>query len=138
MIRGINVGGSKRVSMGDLRALFEALGAEDVRTYVQSGNVVFRSAGKSPATLAKAIEDQVGEVLDLDVRVVVRTGKELAEIVGKNPFLEDGKDPATLHVTFLEKKPSAIRTRDLPAAGGRPDEFRLAGREVYLRCPNGY
>ena len=92
MIRGINVGGSKRVSMGDLRALFEALGAEDVRTYVQSGNVVFRSAGKSPATLAKAIEDQVGEVLDLDVRVVVRTGKELAEIVGKNPFLEDGKD----------------------------------------------
>ena len=138
MIRGINVGGSKRVSMGDLKALFEALGGEDVQTYVQSGNVVFSSGSKSPTRLEKTIQDQIGGDLGLSVRVVVRSKDALSRIVDKNPFLAAKRDPAVLHVTFLANKPSAARVRDLDAGAGDPDEFRIEGQEVYLHCPNGY
>jgi uncharacterized protein (DUF1697 family) len=138
MLRGVNVAGSKRVAMGALKELFEALGAQDVQTYVQSGNVVFKSGSKSPAKLEKTIEDRIGDELGLSVRVVVRSKHELRRIVAKNPFLAAKKDPATLHVTFLADKPSAARVRDIDTGAGGPDEFRIEGQEVYLHCPNGY
>src|SRR5438552_2653027 len=138
MLRGINLGPTNRISMGDLKALFEGVGAEDVQTYVQSGNVVFRTGMKSPATLENTIQGRIDAELGLSVRVVVRSRDDLRRIVEKNPFLAERKDPATLHVTFLADKPSAARLRDVDPRVGEPDEFRVEGREVYLCCPNGY
>jgi uncharacterized protein (DUF1697 family) len=138
MLRGINVGGRTRVSMGDLKALFEALGAEDVQTYVQSGNVVFTSTVKKASELEHLIQDRISKDLGLDVRLLVRTKQELKRVVDRNPFLKEKRDPKALHVTFLATKPAADRVRGLNTDAGAPDEFRIAGREVYLHCPNGY
>jgi uncharacterized protein (DUF1697 family) len=132
LLRGINLGSRNRVAMQDLRALVEELGGEDVRTYLQSGNVVF--GGR--ALTAEAIAEAIHESLGVDVHVLVRSGAELGKVVRGNPFPK--ADPATLHVTFLAEAPDEARVKDLGERTFEPDEFEVAGREVYLRCPNGY
>ncbi len=137
LLRGINLGARNKVSMSDLRALFESLGAEDVETYVQSGNVVFRS-GDDPATLTDAIQKRISSDLGLSVSVLVRTRQELAKAFAANPFANDNREPTNLHVTFLAAKPEPGRVRKLDAKRAEPDEFRVVGQEIYLHCPNGY
>jgi uncharacterized protein (DUF1697 family) len=134
LLRAVNVGG-RQLPMKPLAALFASLGAEDVRTYVQSGNVVFAGGGRGLArdALERAIEAELG----LTVTVLLRTRRELAAVVDANPFLASGADPAALHVTFLAERPEAARVRELPRESG-PDELRVHGREVYVHCPNGY
>ena len=136
LLRGINLGSRNKVAMADLRALFEAIGAEDVTTYVQSGNVVFRSSAGAK-TLAPAIEKRIRRDLGLDVTVVLRTAAQLARVVDGNPFGTSGADSA-LHVTFLAAKPARAGVGALDPERSPPDEFRLSGQEVYLHCPNGY
>jgi uncharacterized protein (DUF1697 family) len=137
LLRGINLGARNKVSMQDLRALFADLGAEDVATYVQSGNVVFRSAD-SPGKLTDAIEKRIRRDLSLDVTVLVRTQRQLAKLVAANPFADDVSDLTKLHVTFLADKPDQARVRKLDPTLSEPDELCVIGQEVYLHCPNGY
>jgi uncharacterized protein (DUF1697 family) len=137
LLRGINLGTKKRISMPDLRALLESLGAEDVTTYVQSGNVVFKSAEGS-GKLTGGIERRIRRDLGLTVKVLLRTKPQLAKVVAGNPFAERVKDPTKLHVTFLAQTPNRSRVRRLDPNHGAPDEFRVVGREVFLHCPQGY
>ena len=127
LLRGINVGGRAKVAMADLRAVFESLGFDDVRTYIQSGNVVF---GSSKTVDAAAVEKRIAAEMGVEPTVLLRTAKEMATVAEGNPFADtDG-----LHVTFLAAKPKG--TVEVPE--GQPDELAVVGREVYLRCPNGY
>jgi uncharacterized protein (DUF1697 family) len=135
LLRAVNVGGRK-LAMPDLRRIVSELGAEDVVTYVQSGNVAF-SSGERAGALAPALEEAIRAATGLDVRVLLRTRKELERALTANPLL-DGRDQSKLHVTFLEHKPAAARVRALGTDAFEPDEFRVVGREVYLHCPNGY
>jgi len=137
LLRGVNLGSRNKVSMADLRELFVAVGAEDVATYVQSGNVIFKSRDRAPK-LIEAIEKEIRRRLGLDVAVLVRTRAELAKVLAGNPFAKGGNEPATLHVTFLAETPDRARVGKLDPERGGDDEFRVAGREVYLHCPNGY
>jgi uncharacterized protein (DUF1697 family) len=137
LLRGINVGGKKKVSMGDLRALFDELEAEDVRTHLQSGNVVFKSVLRD-TELIDRVEKAIARELGLKVTVVVRTKAQLAKVVANNPFAEKVKEQAKLHVAFLAAAPARDSVRGLDPTYGAPDEFRLAGREIYLYYPNGY
>jgi uncharacterized protein (DUF1697 family) len=137
LLRGINVGGRTRVAMADLRRLFTALGHTEVTSYLQSGNVLFESAVEA-ARLAGDIEQRIAQDLGLSVTVLVRTGADLERIVANNPFLGRNVDPTKLHLTFLAEAPESARVARLEAPGGEPDEFFLAGREIYLHCPNGY
>ena len=136
LLRGINLGARNKVSMAELRELVEGLGADDVTTYVQSGNVVFRS-GTPTATLAGDLEAAIRRRLGLDVRVLLRTKSDLGKTVSGNPFA-DAADASKLHVTFLAATPVRARVRKLDPSLSPPDEFRVAGRQVYLHCPNGY
>lgn len=136
MLRGINVSGHRKVSMKELLAVCADLGYRDAESYVQSGNLVFdpgKASAKTVATeLEKAIESAFGYP---DVDVLLRTGDELSALVKENPYLADGADPKTLHVTVLKTKP----TKELSDDGNwSPDGFVVAGREVYVSCPNGY
>ena len=133
LLRGVNLGARNKVSMADLRTMIESLGAEDVQTYVQSGNVVFKSRVRSAATLAGDIERRISRELGLEIRVVLRTDKQLAKIVAGNPFAATQSEGTKLHVTFLAEAPKASLTRAL-----EPDEFQIKGREVYLHTPKGY
>jgi uncharacterized protein (DUF1697 family) len=138
LLRGVNLGARNKVSMADLRTLIESLGAEDVQTYVQSGNVVFKSRVRSAAKLAGDIEQRISGKLGLEIRVVLRTDKQLAKIVAGNPFAASQSEGTKLHVTFLAEAPKASRTRALEPEAFEPDEFQVKGREVYLHTPKGY
>jgi uncharacterized protein (DUF1697 family) len=136
LLRGINVGGHAKVPMKDLQAMFTAAGAAQVKTYLQSGNVVFKANAGDPLEFAETIEDRITEVFGLNVAVVIRTGREMRKVVTANPFVKEGRDPKALHVMFLGDQPDAGRLRELAAPPG-PDEFRVADRDLYLLCPNG-
>jgi uncharacterized protein (DUF1697 family) len=137
LLRGINLGRSKRIAMADLRALVEGLGYADVRTHLQSGNVLLTTSA-SPARAAKAIEGALDAELGVDVRVLVRTDDELASVVDRNPLGDVATDPARLLVTFLSGRPDPKRLRALDPADFEPDVFRAGAREIYVWCPNGY
>ena len=138
MLRGINVGGHQKVSMAALRTLVTDLGHSEVATYIQSGNVVFKSRAGDSTRVARAIEARIKRDLGMSVTVVVRTGAELARVAAANPFLKAGKDAATLYVIFLASAPDAALVKKLDPRAFKPDEFRLIRQEIYAHYPKGY
>jgi uncharacterized protein (DUF1697 family) len=139
MLRGINVGGQKKIHMDTLRRVFETLGYTKVRTYVQSGNVVFDSAGCAVSELGKRIEEQIEKTCGFNVPVFIRQADELKDMLQSNPYLKnDNVSRAALHVTFLYQPPSINDWRNLSAPIDIADEFSLGKSVIYLYCPNGY
>jgi uncharacterized protein (DUF1697 family) len=138
LMRGINVGGGRRITMNDLRNLISDLGHSDVLSYVQSGNIVFKADEPDPAVLSAAIEERIATELGLDVAVLIRTSKELTSITKRNPFTEREENPKALHVTFLEDAPTKSVVANLPDRTGGTDELKIIGREVFLWLPKGY
>ena len=139
MLRGINVSGQKIIRMVELASLYESLGFMNVRTYVQSGNVVFDTAPTDGAKLSTLIASAIKKKFGYVVVVVVRTRDELSHIIQRNPFLKDPKiDRSKLHVTFLSELPQPAILKQLQPIKGETDEFKVIGQEVYLHCPNGY
>lgn len=136
LLRGINLGARNKVPMKELRALFEDLGHEDVKTYLQSGNVIFK-AGPGAATAGEGIERALVDTFGFDVSVMLRTRKEMAAIAAANPFPTEGVAPTSLHVLFLARRPAAAAVRALDPDRSPPDEFAVKGREIYLSYPNG-
>jgi len=134
--RGINVGGKHMVPMTELRALFEDAGATEVRSYLQSGNVVFRTA-TSAARMASAVEAALERRFRFSAPIVVRTRVELAAVLANNPYLRPDSEPAKLHVLFLSDTPAARAVAALDPKRSPPDEFSVRGREIYLSLPNG-
>lgn len=138
LLRGINVGGAKKVPMAQLRALCEQqLGWSDVKTYVQSGNVVFSAPEDSePRALADALEAAIGAEFGFDSLVTVRTRDELAAIVEANPLGASVAEGKFFHVTFLSDAPDPdLLTRAAPNPA--PEAYALIGRELYLATPDG-
>jgi uncharacterized protein (DUF1697 family) len=129
LLRGVNVGGNKRVEMARLRALLEELGCRDVRTYLNSGNAVFSGPRRSEQQLEAAIVKTFG----FEVPVVLRTRDELADIVQANPLREIATDPAKHLVVFC----AAEASTELDPADFAPETFEVRGREVYLWAPGG-
>jgi len=140
ILRGINVSGQKKILMKDLKLLYENLQLTDVKTYIQSGNVVFNmSEAYNETTLCKKIETAIFEKYAFEVPVIIRTKEEIQEIINSNPFLnEDSINPEKLHVTFLSKKPLTINLNSIEPLNYLPDRFRMAGREIFLHCPVNY
>lgn len=137
LLRGINVGGHKKILMAELRAVYTALGLDPVRTYIQSGNVVFGGGKGSAATLARTLEKAIKDAFGFDVPVVIRTAADMERVVAGNPFLAEGADPSTIHVTFLGSAPSASSAAAMASYTVGPDELRVIGLEAYLHCPEG-
>ncbi|MBV9292295.1 MAG: DUF1697 domain-containing protein [Frankiales bacterium] len=130
LLRAVNVGGRK-LPMADLRNILTDLGATAVRTYVQSGNVVFDSPAVTADKLAGALTRHCG----FEVRVLLRSAADLRRVVAKPPL--DGPETAW-HVTFLAATPAAAAVRALDPSAYGEDTFRVVGKEVYLRTPGGY
>lgn len=138
LLRGINVGGKNRVPMKELRLVVEDMGHEDVRTYLQSGNVVFESRSRASKKLATEVEDAISETFGLEISVIMRTQGELKRVASGNPFPTEGVNPTSLHVMFLAEPASAKAARSLDPDRSPPDEFEVKGREVYMWFPKGY
>ncbi|MFC3750103.1 DUF1697 domain-containing protein [Paenibacillus sp. GCM10012306] len=132
LLRGINVGGNKIIKMQDLKAMFQSLGYENVRTYIQSGNVVFESSETSYSAVGKDIEQQIETVFGFEVSVIIRTQEELERVIADNPFdLSEPEDFKRLYVSFLAAEPSAEALEKLLPYGDGPDKIRFVGREMY-------
>jgi len=139
ILRGINVSGQKKIQMTDLKALYEALKFKDVTTYIQSGNVIFKSKSASDQKLAKKIEDAIYERYSFAVPVIIRTVEEMEHSISVNPFLKQSKtDIEKLHITFLAKVPPQGNLESIRDIDYSPDKFIIIEKEVYLYCPNGY
>jgi len=137
LLRGINVGGKHILPMNSLVELFTEARCVNVRSYIQSGNVVFTAppkvANNLPHLLGKKIEERFG----FSAPIILRTRDEMAKVARSNPFLRAGLPENTLHVYFLADKPNTAAVKGLDPNRSPGDRFHVSGREIYLHLPNG-
>lgn len=137
LLRGVNIGGHNRVAMADLRELLKRVGLEDARSLLQSGNLVFRSKGRTVAQLERLLETETKKSLSLEVDFFVRTAEEWDGLVAGNPFREEAsQDPGHLVVLFMKRAPEAQKVDALRAAITGPEILRARGRETYVVYPD--
>jgi uncharacterized protein (DUF1697 family) len=137
LLRGVNVGGNKMLKMDALKALFGTIGLRDAKTYLQSGNVVFRSDETDRAVLMRRIEDGIRKKSGLEVKIILRTADELRKVIAANPLPPEDHNPAALLVAFLggpiTKDAKALLTSlKIPS-----EELHFGKQELYLYFPEG-
>jgi uncharacterized protein (DUF1697 family) len=137
LLRGVNVGGAKRVPMADLRKIVEALGYTDVRTLLNSGNVVFTVPPGASSDAAMRIEKAIERRLGVSTRVTVLMGKEVAAAVRKNPLGSVAHDPARLLVLAFPDPKAMARLKPLAKESWEPEILALGSRVAYLWCAGG-
>jgi uncharacterized protein (DUF1697 family) len=140
ILRGINVSGQKLIRMTDLEKLYEGLGFSDIITYIQSGNVIFRTGIiYSARELSAIIEEVIQQKYGFNVPVIIRTLEEMKAIIESNPFQKgSGNIPEKLYITFLDEKPQFTNIEKINHFDYLPDKFIIIEREVYLDCAGGY
>ncbi|WP_345663816.1 DUF1697 domain-containing protein [Streptomyces venetus] len=137
LLRGINVGGSRKVPMADLRALLSGLGHEDVATHLQSGQAVFSSGHGDEESLAAEIAQAVEQHFGFGVDVIVRDHAYLKAVADACPFPAADLEPRQLHVTYFSAPVGPERFAEIDPAAYLPEEFRLGDRALYLYAPDG-
>ena len=138
LLRGVNVGGHNKIKMDALCALCESLGLRDPQTYVQSGNIIFRTTDRNLAPLTRRIESAIERKFAFRPAVIARTTSELRGVIRRNPFAaRRGLDPARLIVTFLPGAPGPEVRASLGRIKPDPEELRIGARELYIYFPNG-
>ena len=135
LLRGINVGGKGKLPMKELSAIFAAAGATNIRTYIQSGNVVFESSLPDP--LIAQVTTEIVRIYGYPGRIVLRSAAELHVAFKSNPFAKAGAPMDSLHVFFLAEKPDAAGAKSLDPDRSPGDSFVVKNREIYLHLPNG-
>lgn len=139
ILRGINVGGKRKILMADLKFLFEDLGYSEISTYIQSGNVIFTSDKTDEEEMANKIEKAIEEKFGFEVPVIVRAANDLQKTLSNNPFYKgDETDTTPLHITFLAQEPTdenldKMKTFDFP-----PDKYTIEGRDIFIYCEGKY
>lgn len=139
-LRGINMTGHNSVKMNDLTDLFVGLGFPSTETYIQSGNIIFGFDGtESFQDISLRIEKAMVERFNYIIPVMIRTVQEIKEIVSSNPFLkEENFDPAKMAVIFLHEECKSSQLQKVADIEYPPDKFKIAGREIFVYCPNGF
>jgi len=139
LLRGINVSGKKKIKMSDLKLLFKELSFTNVKTYIQSGNVIFSRKSTNKKTIRKNIEDKIENTFTYDVQVIIKTPSEFDSAIRNNPFLKSKKnDTDRIYFTFLSEIPSTSNITKLREADYSPEEYIIDGNIIYIFCPNGY
>jgi len=138
LLRGINVVGRNKVPMKGLKALLEKHACADVQTYIQSGNVVFRSRLGSAAAIERRVADAVAKAYGFEPRVVALKPGELQRAAAGNPFPQANDDPTRLHLFFLAEPPARPDTKGLDAVRSATERYVLTGRVFYLYTPDGF
>lgn len=137
LLRGINVGGRNKVSMQTLRSVLESVGCRRVRTYIQSGNVVFDSPSKSKRSLSKRLGDAIESHFGFRPNILVLTPADFRSAIQSNPFLDAQAEPKTLHFYFLESVPKSSELDTLSDLATETERFQLVDTVFYLHAPDG-
>ncbi|MGW7073237.1 DUF1697 domain-containing protein [Streptomyces sp. NPDC054855] len=137
LLRGINVGGSRKLPMAELRTLLPGLGFGDVRTHLQSGNAVFTCAADDEDALAARVSEAIQGHFGFEVSVLVRDGAYLKAVADACPFPAASLEGKQLHVTYFSEPVDATRLDSIDRAAFLPEEFRIGDRALYLYAPDG-
>jgi uncharacterized protein (DUF1697 family) len=138
LLRGVNLASHRRIKMDALRGLYESLGLRDVRSYLQSGNLVFRADDLNSAALARRIESGIERSFGFHTDVILRTPADLRNVIARNPFgRRRDVEPSKLLVTFLAADPTPQAVAAMHSMNTAPEEVHIAGREIYVYYPNG-
>jgi uncharacterized protein (DUF1697 family) len=137
LLRGINVGGKNKLAMRDLVRMFANNGCREVRTFIQSGNVIFRTEAEVVDLLPDRISQEITKSCKYRTSLILRSEAELESVVCNNPFLERGLPEDNLHVLFLADMPRPSAVNLLDPDRSPPDEFVVRQKEIYLKLPNG-
>jgi uncharacterized protein (DUF1697 family) len=137
LLRGVNVGGKNKLPMKDLADMFVTAGCRDVRTFIQSGNVLFTADTASASRLADLVTVQIAERFGYRTPVILRTTEQMREVLASNPFLAQGASEDWLHVMFLADRPSQARVEALDPNRSPTGTFIVRGQDVYLQLPRG-
>jgi uncharacterized protein (DUF1697 family) len=137
LFRGINVGGNHMLPMKALKALLEKNGCQEVRTYIQSGNVILNSSVSDAAKLEKQLSAAVAKSHGFEPRVLLLTQAELAHAAASNPFPAAAENPKSVHLFFLDGVPTKPDLKTLEALKAKTESFALKGRVLYLHTPDG-
>ncbi|HWF19397.1 MAG TPA: DUF1697 domain-containing protein [Verrucomicrobiae bacterium] len=137
LLRGINVGGKNMLPMADLAKMFVTARCTDVRTFIQSGNVIFNATPDLAGRIAEVISAQIARKFGCKIPVVLRSARQIEETAVNNPFIKAGAPEEMLHVMFLADLPKSDKVAQLDAKRSPPDEFIVRGQEIFLKLPNG-
>jgi uncharacterized protein (DUF1697 family) len=138
LLRGINVGGNKKVPMAELRAMTAKLGFDDPQTLLQSGNLVFSAKSQPMAKLEALLEAATKKHIGVECSYLLRSADEWEQIVAANPFNAEAKaDPSHLAVTFCREAPTAAALKALRSEVRGKEDFEAVGRELYAWYPDG-
>ena len=137
LFRGINVGGNNMLPMKALRALLEEIGCEEVKTYIQSGNVIFSHSLDSSASLSTLIAKAVLDSHDFEPKVLLLTVAEMSEIANLNPFPQAEDNPTSLSVFFLAQEPISAAIDEMRKIKSKSESFSLIGSAFFLHAPDG-
>ncbi len=143
LLRGINVSGQKKILMSDLKILFENLSFSDVKTYIQSGNVIFSTEESDTKLMEKKIEEKILAQYGFQIPVLVLTTDEIKNALDNNPFLKNtetlsDKDDPRLYFTFLSEIPNVEHVKKIDVALFAPDTFTLLDKTIFMKVENGY
>ncbi len=138
ILRGINVSGKNKIKMAALREVLQQLNIENVRTYIQSGNIIFQKEATDHGDLEEMIHHTIFESFGLTVPVIIRTEKEWQETIAQNPFLEKGYDTGKQYFLFLKQSPEEEYVEKLKVQDFGEDEWVVIGRALYFYCPGSY
>jgi len=140
LLRGINVGGKRKMLMVDLKVLFSKLGFTNCATYIKSGNVIFETERtENNLKLADKIEQAILDRYEFEVPVIIRTYNEWKQVISDNPFFKDKSISIDrLHLTLLDKVPEAELTNKLKEMEFGDDQFKIIGQHIFLCCTDKY
>lgn len=137
ILRGINVGGKRKILMHDLKSMCDNLELENVKTYIQSGNLIFNS-DKPNTELENDLEKAIAEKFGFDVPAIVRTENELENSINKNPFYDKNVDINQLHLTFLKEKPTKENLEKTLTFNYEPEKFKIDDKDAFIFCAGKY
>ncbi|WP_320019014.1 DUF1697 domain-containing protein [Labilibaculum manganireducens] len=137
VLRGINVGGKRKILMADLKELYSELGFENCISYIQSGNVIFEYQNVSNSKLEEKLEDAILEKYGFEVPVIVRTRNEWEQSVRANPYT-DTHEKENLFITFLSETPKTEVSEAISELNFEPDRFQMIDKDVFIYCPGPY
>lgn len=139
ILRGINVGGKRKILMADLKLLMEGLGYQNIQTYIQSGNVIFNADDKlQNKEIEQEIENAILEKFSFEVPVIVLSKDEIENAVAKNPFYKADADINKLHLTFLNEVPDKDKQEIAESFDYSPDQFKIIRKYAFIYCEDSY
>ena len=139
ILRGINVGGRNAIKMDALRNMYVQLGFSEVQSYIQSGNVIFKTELTDSKSIEKIISTEISKTFGFEVPVMVVEREECRKTINLNPFSRDSSyDQAYMHITFLSDNPEKTFIEKISIVNSGADEYCFGDKVIYLYCPAGY